>query len=195
MSRNMHGVAGQKRKSRKRSRAQQMRILLVEDEEKVASFIRKGLEQSAYSVHWVRTGEEACEEARFSNYDAILLDLMLPGIDGFQVIRNLRQSSCTIPVIALSARSALDDRVSGLDAGCDDYLSKPFAFEELLARLRALMRIKDGRTSHVLSYGGIIIEPIARRVTRDGRAIHLTNREYALLMLFMREPGRVLYKL
>jgi|SRR5579871_599141 len=175
-------------------KAQFMRILLVEDEEKVANFIRKGLEQSAYSVHWVGTGEEGYREACYSAYDAIILDLMLPGVDGLQIVRNLRQFSCSVPVIALTARDSLDDRIAGLEAGCDDYLPKPFAFEELLARLRALLRRKDGRPTPSLSYGGIVIEPVTRRVARDGVPIYLTNREYALLMLFMREPGRVFTK-
>ena len=117
-----------------------MRILIVEDEEKVASFIRKGLEQMAYSVDTAGTGEEALGLALVTRYDAIVLDVMLPGRDGLSVVRELRARGSDVPVLALTARGTLEDRVAGLDSGCDDYLPKPFAFEELLARLRALLR-------------------------------------------------------
>jgi len=168
-----------------------MRILVVEDEEKVASFIKKGLQQSAYTVDWVPTGEEALDYARSADYDAIVLDIMLPGIDGLQVVRQLRESGSTVPVLALTARSTLDDRVAGLDSGCDDYLPKPFAFDELLARLRALLRRATTVQSPLMEYAGVVIDPVKRRVTRNGKTIDLTNKEYALLELLMRHPGQV----
>src|SRR5437667_12661592 len=169
-----------------------MRILVVEDEEKVASFIRKGLEQMAYTVETAGTGEEALGLALTTRYDAIVLDVMLPGRDGLSVVRELRARGSDAPVLALTARGTLEDRIAGLDSGCDDYLPKPFAFEELLARLRALMRRQagGGRTPR-MEYGGLSLDPVTRAVSRDGRAIELTNKEYALLELLLRHPGNV----
>ena len=170
-----------------------MRILVVEDEEKVASFVKKGLEQSAHVVDWVNNGEEGLEYALMNEYDAIVLDLMLPGRDGLSVVRELRLRGKSVPVLALTARGALEDRVQGLDAGCDDYLAKPFAFDELLARLRAIMRRQSGATTRAskLEYGGVTLDPVTRAVTRDGKAIELTNKEYGLLDLLLRHPGQV----
>ena len=168
-----------------------MRILVVEDEEKVASFIKKGLEQSAYTVDWAPTGEEGLELARANEYHAIVLDLMLPGKDGLQVVRELRQRGSSTPVLALTARATLEDRVAGLDSGCDDYLPKPFAFDELLARLRALLRRASNQRSPRMEYAGIVIDPVRRVVERDGKKIELTNKEYALLEMLMRHPGQV----
>ncbi len=169
-----------------------MRILVVEDEEKVASFIRKGLEQMAYTVEVAGTGEEALGLALTSRYDAIVLDVMLPGRDGLSVVRELRTRGSDVPVLALTARGTLEDRVAGLDSGCDDYLPKPFAFEELLARLRALLR--RGGTARVprMEYSGVVLDPATRAVTRDGKPVELTNKEFALLELLMRRPGQVL---
>ncbi len=169
-----------------------MRILLIEDEEKVASFIKKGLEQSAYTVDWVPTGEEGLEHAKNTDYHAILVDIMLPGIDGLQVVREIREAGSSVPILALTARDTLDDRVSGLDSGCDDYLPKPFAFDELLARMRALLRRASSRQVPRMEYGGIVVDPVTRRVTRDDIAIDLTNKEYALLEMLIRRPGQVL---
>jgi heavy metal response regulator len=169
-----------------------MRILVVEDEEKVASFIRKGLEQSAYSVDVVSTGEDALTHAAAMEYDAIVLDLMLPGMDGLQVVKALREQDSDVPVLALTARGALEDRVKGLDAGCDDYLPKPFAFDELLARLRALLRRAGTVRTPVLEFADLILDPATRTVTRGGKRIELTNREYALLELLMRHPHQVM---
>ena len=170
-----------------------MRILVVEDEEKVASFIKKGLEQSAHVVDWVDNGDDGLDHALTNEYDAIVLDLMLPGRDGLSVVRELRQRGKTVPVLALTARSALEDRVQGLDAGCDDYLAKPFAFDELLARLRAIMRRQTGGTvrGSKLEYGGVSLDPVTRAVSRDGKPIELTNKEYGLLELMLRHPGQV----
>ena len=168
-----------------------MRILVVEDEEKVASFICKGLEQCAYTVDHATTGETAIELAISIKYDAILLDIMLPGKDGLTTMREMRNLGVIAPVLALTARNTLEDRVAGLDSGCDDYLPKPFAFDELLARLRALLRRSSGLRSTILEFGTIALDPVTRRVTREGKLIDLTNKEYALLEMLMRHPGQV----
>ena len=169
-----------------------MRILVVEDEEKVASFVRKGLEQSSYTVDVATSGEDALAYAAVNDYAAIVLDIMLPGRDGLSVVRELRGRGSSVPVLALTARSALEDRVQGLDSGCDDYLAKPFAFDELLARLRALLRRQSGvGRAPRLEYAGLTLDPVTRVVTRDGRPIELTNKEYALLELLLRHPGQV----
>jgi DNA-binding response OmpR family regulator len=169
-----------------------VRILVVEDEEKVASFIRKGLEQMAYGVEVASAGEEALEKALSTRFDAIVLDLMLPGRDGLSVVRELRRRGSDVPVLALTARGTLEDRIAGLDSGCDDYLPKPFAFEELLARLRALLRRGGGARVPRLEYAGVVLDPATRSVSRDGKTIELTNKEFALLELLMRRPGQVL---
>ncbi len=170
-----------------------MRILVVEDEEKVASFIRKGLEQSSYTVDVAPNAEDALAYAAAGEYDAIVLDIMLPGRDGLSVVRELRERGSTIPVLALTARSALEDRVQGLDSGCDDYLAKPFAFDELLARLRAILRRQPGAGRLLrLEYAGLALDPVKREVVRAGKILDLTNKEYALLELLLRNPGRVL---
>ena len=168
-----------------------MRILVVEDEEKVASFVRKGLEQSAYTVDWAPTGEEGLDLAAANEYHAIILDLMLPVKDGLQVVRELRSKGQTVPVLALTARDRLEDRVAGLDSGCDDYLPKPFAFDELLARLRALLRRAANQRSPRIEYAGIVVDPVTREVSRDGKPVELTNKEYALLEMLLRHPGQV----
>src|ERR1051325_2736435 len=168
-----------------------MRILLIEDEEKVASFIKKGLEQNAYTVDWAPTGEEGLEFARAAEYHAIILDFMLPGKDGLKVVREIVSKGSSVPVLALTARAGLDDRVKGLDAGCDDYLPKPFAFDELLARLRALLRRASSRQVPKMEFAGLAIDPVTRAVSREGRPIELTNKEYALLEMLMRRPGQV----
>lgn len=168
-----------------------MRILLIEDEEKVANFIRKGLEQSAYTVDVAPTGEDGVALADVNDYHAVVLDIMLPGMDGLQVVRELRARGKTMPVLALTARGRLADRVQGLDSGCDDYLAKPFAFDELLARLRALLRRASGQRSARMEYAGLVVDPVTRKVTRDGVPIALTNKEYALLEMLLRHPGQV----
>ena len=168
-----------------------MRILVVEDEEKVASFIKKGLEQSSYTVDWVPSGEEAQEYARATEYDAIVLDIMLPGKDGLQVVRDLRAQGIATPVLALTARAGLDDRVAGLDSGCDDYLPKPFSFDELLARIRALLRRASTQRTPKMEYAGLSVDPVTRVVLRDDKKIELTNKEYALLEMLIRHPGQV----
>jgi len=169
-----------------------MRILVVEDEIKVASFLKQGLEQSSYTVDVVHTGEDALDYALVNDYAAIVLDIMLPGRDGLSVVRELRTRKVSSPVLALTARNALEDRVHGLDSGCDDYLPKPFAFDELLARLRALLRRQTNESRLPrLEFSGLSIAPATRVVQRDGRTIDLTNKEYALLELLLRHPAQV----
>jgi len=169
-----------------------MRILVVEDEEKVAAFIKRGLEQSSYSVDVAGSGEAALDLLAVHSYDTVVLDVMLPGISGLDVVRKLRQQKLDVPVLALTARGSLDDRVEGLDAGCDDYLAKPFAFQELLARVRALQRRSTTVRLPLLTYGDLTLDPATRTVTRGEKRIELTNKEYALLEYLMRYPERVL---
>jgi heavy metal response regulator len=169
-----------------------MRILVVEDEEKVASFIRKGLEEEHYAVDVALDGEEGLEMAQITPYDLIVLDLMLPKLDGFRFLKQLRADSVGTPVLVLTARDTLTDKVRGLDLGADDYLTKPFAFAELLARVRALLRRGKPQRSPVLKVADLALDPAARRVTRAGTTIELTAKEYALLEYFVRHPGQVL---
>src|SRR5205807_3767510 len=135
---------------------------------------------SAFTVDVAPTGEEGLELARSAEYHAVILDLMLPGMDGPEVVRELRVRGCAVPVLALTARNTLADRISGLDSGCDDYLPKPFAFNELLARLRALLRRSTSKPVTMMEYAGLVIDPVTRAVSRDGRQIELTNKEYAI---------------
>jgi heavy metal response regulator len=169
-----------------------MRILLVEDERKVASFIRKGLEEEGYAVDVAAEGETGLAMGLDRLHDVIILDVMLPGKPGFQVVRELRQAKVATPVLLLTAREALEDKVQGLDAGADDYLTKPFAFAELLARVRALLRRGVAAGAPVLQVADLALDPARRTVKRGGDAIALTNREFALLEYFLRNPGRVL---
>ncbi len=169
-----------------------MRILLVEDDRKVASFIRKGLTEEGYAVDVAHDGETGLAMGLDRLHDAIVLDVMLPQKPGFQVIRELRQAKVATPVLLLTARDAVEDKVQGLDAGADDYLTKPFAFAELLARVRALVRRGKAAQAPVLQVADLILDPAARTVKRGGAAIPLTNREFSLLEYFLRNPGRVL---
>ena len=169
-----------------------MRILLVEDERKVASFIRKGLTEEGYAVDLAHDGDTGLLMGLDRLHDVIVLDVMLPRKPGFQVLRELRQAKVVTPVLLLTARDAVEDKVQGLDAGADDYLTKPFAFAELLARVRALLRRGAAAQAPVLQAADLILEPATRTVKRGGEAIALTNREFALLEYFLRNPGRVL---
>ncbi len=169
-----------------------MRILLVEDDERIARFIRKGLSESGYAVDLVTDGNEAVAQALSSAYDVIVLDVMLPGLDGFGVLGTLRAQGYTVPVLVLTARDALEDKVQGLDAGADDYLTKPFSFAELEARIRALLRRGTGEASARLAMADVVLDPITRAVTRGSAAIELTPKEYSVLEYFMRSAGRVL---
>ncbi len=170
-----------------------MRVLVVEDERKISAYVKRGLEEQGYAVDAAFTGREALDWAETVHFDVILLDLLLPEMDGFTVCRELRQRGSRAPILMLTARDAVDDRVAGLDAGADDYLVKPFALRELLARVRALTRrAGDAPKSLVLQVADLTLDPLTRRVQRGGRRIELTAKEYAVLECLLREPGRVL---
>jgi two-component system, OmpR family, response regulator len=169
-----------------------MRVLIVEDEVKMAGLLRRGLREEGLAADVARSGDDAVWMARATDYDAIVLDVMLPGADGFEVCRRLREAGTWSPVIMLTARDAVNDRVAGLDAGADDYLTKPFSFAELLARLRALARRPPVERPAVLEVGDLRLDPATRSVWRSDEEIHLSAKEFALLETFMRRPGEVL---
>jgi two-component system, OmpR family, response regulator len=169
-----------------------MRVLIVEDEVKMASLIRRGLREEALAADVAITGEDALWMAEATRYDAIVLDVMLPGIDGFEACRRLRAAGVWAPVLMLTARDAIEDRVAGLDGGADDYLVKPFSFSELLARLRALARRGPVEQAVVLQVGDLHLDPAAHRTWRGETEIELSAKEFALLETFMRRPGEVL---
>ncbi len=169
-----------------------MRVLLVEDEIKVARAVRRGLEQEGYGVDAVADGEDALHRALYEDYDAIVLDVMLPGRDGFAVCRELRARGRWAPVLMLTARDGVEDRIRGLDAGADDYLVKPFSFGELLARLRALVRRGAAERPASLSIDDVVLDPATHTVMRAGKRIDLSTREFALLEFLMRHSGEAL---
>jgi two-component system, OmpR family, response regulator len=169
-----------------------VRILIVEDEVKLAALLRRGLTEEAHAVDVAATGEDALARATATEYDAIVLDLMLPGIDGLEVCRRLRADGVWSPVLMLTARDALEDRIGGLDAGGDDYLTKPFAFAELLARLRAVARRAAPERPAVLAVGDLALDPATHTVRRGDVEIDLSPKEFALLETFMRRPDRIL---
>lgn len=170
-----------------------MRILIVEDEHKISAYLKRGLEEQGYAVDAAFTGIEALDWVQAAPYDLIILDIMLPEIDGITLCRELRVRGMRMPILMLTARDAIDDRVTGLDAGADDYLIKPFAFNELLARVRALLRRnQDAPKVTTLQVGDLVLDTLARRVSREGKRIDLTPKEYAILEFLMREKGRVL---
>ncbi len=169
-----------------------MRILIVEDEPKVASFIRRALEEESYAVDVCHDGLQGLDLAREINYDLIVLDLMLPSLQGLEVLKGLRSAKVKSPVLILTARSEIDQRVKGLDAGADDYLTKPFAIDEFLARVRALLRRGVGESTGLLQIDDLVLNPVTHEVTREGQRIELTSKEYALLEYLMRNTGRVL---
>jgi two-component system OmpR family response regulator len=172
-----------------------VRVLIVEDELRMASLIRRGLAEEGLSVDIASNGEDALWMAQASNYDAIVLDVMLPGMNGFETCVQLRQNGVWAPVLMLTARDSVEDRVAGLDTGADDYLVKPFAFAELLARLRALARRGELERPTVLEVGDLQLDPATRRVARGPNEIELSAKEFALLETFMRRPGHVLSRL
>jgi heavy metal response regulator len=169
-----------------------MRILLVEDEQSIAQFIRQGLSEAGYAVDVVSDGTSGLDYALAADYDALLLDILLPGRDGLSMLKQLRAAGKKTPVLLLTARDSVEDRVKGLDVGADDYLTKPFAFPELLARLRALLRRPPLQTDIVLRVGDLELDTARREVRRAGRLIELSPREFMLLHYLMRHPQQVL---
>ena len=169
-----------------------MHVLIVEDERKIATYLKRGLEEQGYAVDIAFTGCEALDWAEADALDLIVLDILLPELDGITVCRTLRQRGIRAPILMLTARDAVDDRVAGLDAGADDYLVKPFAFKELLARLRALgRRAATAPKSPVLHIADLSLDTLTHSVRRGGKTIQLTAKEYAILEYLVREPGRV----
>ena len=173
-----------------------MRLLVVEDDKKIASFLKKGLQESGFSVDVCHNGIDGLSLALTEPYEAAVIDIMLPGLDGLDLIEKIRAKGITIPVLILSARQSVDDRIEGLQRGGDDYMVKPFSFNELLARIQALLRRGRKIVSHsgVISVGELQLDPLKREVKRQGETIELPTKEYALLDLMMRNPGRVLSK-
>lgn len=172
-----------------------MRVLVVEDDARMAAAIRRGLRGDGLVADVARDGEQALLQAQATNFDAVVLDVMLPGADGFEVCRRLRSAGVWAPLIMLTARDAVEDRVRGLDAGADDYLTKPFSLAELLARLRALARRGPVERPTVLSAGDLRLDPAARRAWRGEAELDLSAHEFALLETFIRSPGRVFSQL
>jgi DNA-binding response OmpR family regulator len=173
-----------------------MHVVVIEDDEKIGTFVSQGLRQEAHVVSWARSGDEGLALARQSGVDLAIVDVMLPGRDGLSIVRALRDAKITVPIIVLSARAAVEDRVRGLDAGADDYLTKPFSFAELLARVAALMRRASTRSESPirLQVADLTLDLVSRRVHRHDRAIDLQAKEFLLLEYLMRNQGRVLSK-
>ncbi len=172
-----------------------MRVLVVEDDKKIASFVANGLKQAGFAVDIASDGEDGVHMALHESYDAAVIDIMLPKLDGLSLIEELRRQKMKTPVIILSAKHSVDDRVKGLQAGGDDYLTKPFAFSELLARVQALIRRANGATEPTrLTVGDISIDLLTREVTRGGKKIDLQSREFSLLEYLMRNAGRAVSK-
>ena len=169
-----------------------MKILIVEDQQRLGSFLEQGLRECAYTVRWVSTCADARDALADSSYDVILLDLGLPDGDGIDLLRQWRAAGFNEPVLILSARDTVADRIKGLDVGADDYLPKPFSFEELLARVRSLVRRQSSVKQVVLEHKGIRVDLLSHTVQINGAPIDLTSREYALLEIFMQNPGRIL---
>jgi heavy metal response regulator len=169
-----------------------MRILVVEDEPKVARFVERGLREENYTVEVARDGDDGLHRALESEFDLLVLDVMLPGRDGFSVLRELRAAGRRPRVLMLTARDGVADRVRGLDGGADDYLTKPFAFVEFLARVRALLRRADGTDAGLLTLADLSVDPRSRKVWRGGKAINLSAREFAVLEFLLRHAGEVI---
>jgi two-component system, OmpR family, response regulator len=169
-----------------------VRALVVEDQPKLASLIQRGLTEEGYAVDVAPDGPHALVRATATEYDVIVLDVMLPGLDGFEVCRRLRAQTIQAPVLMLTARDGVEDRIAGLDLGADDYLTKPFAFDELLARLRALTRRGSIERTPALEVGSLRLDPRTKQAWRDDEEVELSAKEFALLETFMRHPGQVL---
>jgi DNA-binding response OmpR family regulator len=175
-----------------RARERAVKVLVVEDSERMAKSLKKGLTEECYAVDVADDGVQGLRMAESGDYDLVLLDVNLPRMDGFTVIRELRAKRSDVPVIMVTARDAVEDRVEGLDGGADDYLVKPFSFEELLARIRATMRRPGARQQPVLEYGDLSLDPAAGRAHRAGNALKLSAREFSLLRIFMSQPDSIL---
>ena len=169
-----------------------MRLLLAEDDAMIGEAVRAGLRREGYTVDWVGDGTAAEEALAAGTYDLLLLDLGLPGKDGVRVLRELRERGSALPVVVLTARDAVTDRVAGLDAGADDYLVKPFELQELAARVRAVLRRKGGRASGVLEHDGLSLDPATHEVRMDGTSVPVSPREFALLHALLERPGQIL---
>ena len=169
-----------------------MRILIVEDEKKVAGFIKKGLEEETYAIDVAYDGEEGLHLGKEGQYDLIILDIMLPKLDGLEILSQLRTQGNDVPILLLTAKDAVDDRVTGLNKGADDYLTKPFAFSELLARVRVLLRRGKAEVKTVLQIADLMLDLVSHKVVRGGDEIELTGKEYSLLEYFMRNKDKVL---
>jgi two-component system response regulator QseB len=169
-----------------------MRLLLAEDDAMIGEAIRAGLRRDGYTVDWVRDGTAAAEALAAGPYDLLLLDLGLPGKDGLQVLRQLRERGSALPVVVLTARDAVTDRVAGLDAGADDYLVKPFELTELAARVRAVLRRKGGRASAVIVHDGLSLDPATHEVHLDSTSVPVSPREFAVLHALLERPGQIL---
>lgn len=167
-----------------------MRILVVEDDRKVGGFLKQGLQEEQYAVDVCRNGSDALHMAEINPYDVIILDIMLPGMDGITVCREMRQKAILTPILMLTAKDEIEDKVTGLSEGADDYLTKPFAFDELLARIRALLRRNQDYKTKELKAGDLEMDPLRRMVTRANKKIDLTGKEYALLEYLLRNRGR-----
>ena len=169
-----------------------MRLLLVEDDPMIGEAIRAGLKREGFTVDWVHAAAAAAQVLRSDPFELVLLDLGLPGGDGLQLLKSLRARGEALPVLIITARDAVSDRVAGLDAGADDYLIKPFDLDELAARIRALLRRKSGRPASLLEHLGVMLDPAAHRVTQQGAEVALSPREFALLQLLLERPGTIL---
>jgi DNA-binding response OmpR family regulator len=167
-----------------------VKILVVEDDRKLGGFLRKGLEAQGFVVDFCEHGDDGFTLATTRSYDALVLDIMLPGRDGLSILRNLRERGANVPVILLTARSALNERLDGLNLGADDYLTKPFFIEELVARLHALLRRASGQPNNLLQHGGLAVNLLTREVKCGAQPVALTAREFALLTYLLRSPGR-----
>lgn len=169
-----------------------MRLLLVEDDEMIGKSIREGLRRESYGVDWVRDGWAAEQSLIATDYDLLILDLGLPRVHGLQVLKNVRQKGKKVPVLIITARDGVEDRVNGLDAGADDYLVKPFSMSELGARVRALLRRSAGQPAPAFRHGGVELNPLAREVLFNGKEVNLSQREFAILESLIRHPGTVI---